>query len=321
MMKLIYLSEDFALARHALARWPHDEATLPERLKWFRISASAVYPFDDAQGRPCFLRLDPKAEKSAPQILAEMDFLAHLHAGGCSCMQPIPTADGLLLAPVQHQGETWYASAFTGVPGQPLADLPMNSMLAYAYGSALGRLHAASMQYRPQASCRSRAGVTRQIREALSTCNAPQAVREQLDDVTRQLDAMPRTPRNYGMIHGDFEPDNVFWDGSGCHVIDFGDAMQHFYAMDLLTALDEMEAEYHAAFMGGYRDACPESEATQAELPLMRRFRDLQSYARLLHCLQDQPGTQPAWMPQLVRRLEARRDELLQRICSRQDPV
>ena len=315
MMKLTYLREDFDLARRALEHWPHDAATLPERLAWFRISASAVYPFDDAQGQLCFLRLHPAGEKSAPEILAEIDFLTHLQSCGYPCLRPIPAKEGLLMVPMHHQGETWYACAFTGVPGQPLDDLPMNSMLAYAWGAALGRLHAASMAYRPTASCRSRASVTRWIGETLAAHGAPKIAHAKLREVAQLLDQKPRTARNYGMVHYDFEPDNVFWDGGSCHAIDFGDAMLHFYAIDLAQALDETEEEYHAAFLGGYRDACPESEAEQADLPLMRRFRDLYSYARLLHCLSEQPDPQPEWMPPLVARLEARRDALLHSIC------
>ena len=220
-----------------------------------------------------------------------------------------------MMIPLHHQGEAWYACAFTGVPGQPLDDLPMNSTLAYAYGSALGRLHAASMAYRPKASSRSRAGVTRWIGETLAAHGAPKLIHMKLREVAQLLEDKPRNARNYGMVHYDFEPDNVFWDGTDCHAIDFGDAMLHFYAIDLVQALDEMAEEHHAAFIGGYRDACPESEASQADFPLMRRFRDLYSYARLLHSLSEKPEPQPEWMPELVKRLEARRDELLERIC------
>lgn len=315
MMKLTYLAEDFDLARKALAHWEHDEKTLPERMKWFRISASAVYPFDDAQGRLCFLRLIPASEKSAAEILAELDFLTHLQKVGYPCMRPIPAKEELLMAPLNHREETWYACAFTGVPGQPLDDLPMNSMLAWAYGFALGQLHAASMNYRPMPTCRSRGSVTRWIAETLTAHHAPQSVREKLAEAARMLEEKPRNAQNYGMVHYDFEPDNVFWTGSDCHAIDFGDAMTHFYALDLVQALDEMEEEFHSHFIGGYYDGCPDSGVDQLDFPLMRRFRDLYSYARLLHSLSEKPEPQPDWMPQLVSRLECRRDELLQRIC------
>ena len=116
----------------------------------------------------------------------------------------------------------------------------MNSTLAYAYGSALGRLHAASMAYRPKASSRSRAGVTRWIGETLAAHGAPKLIHMKLREVAQLLEDKPRNARNYGMVHYDFEPDNVFWDGTDCHAIDFGDAMLHFYAIDLVQALDEM---------------------------------------------------------------------------------
>lgn len=314
MMKMKYLAEDFDLARQALAHWEHDEATLSQRLPWFRISASAVYPFDDGQGQLCFLRLQPETEKSAAELLAELDFLQYLHAGGYPCMQPIPSRRNLPLEPLFHRGELWHASAFLGVPGQPLEDLPMNSMLAWAYGAALGQLHAASMQYRPLPSCRTRSSVTCWIRKTLQAQQASPDLLAQLEEVDRLLTEKPRNQANYGLVHYDFEPDNVFWDGKACHVIDFGDAMLHFYAIDLVQALDEMEEEYHASFLGGYRDACPTSEADPADFPLMRRFRDLYSYTRLLHCLSEIPQEQPEWMTGLIGKLRARRDELAESI-------
>ena len=53
MLKLKYLEENFDLARYALANWRHDGETLADRLKWFRISSNAVYPFD-RNGKRCF---------------------------------------------------------------------------------------------------------------------------------------------------------------------------------------------------------------------------------------------------------------------------
>ena len=323
MMKLKYLTEDFDLARRALAHWPHDEATLTERLGWFRISASAIYPFDDPQGRLCFLRLHPAEEKPSRELLGELDFLTYLQRLGYPALRPIPSTEGETLLPIDTPQALWFVSAFTGVPGQPLEDLPMNSMLAWAYGDALGRLHAASMRYHPPIRQRSHSDGIHWIRLTLETHQAPAATLAQLEEVTRQLSAIPRTRANYGLVHYDFEPDNVFWDGADCHAIDFGDAMMHFYAIDLVRALDEMEEEYHAAFLDGYYAACPASEAQQADFPLMRRFRDLYSYARLLHSLSERPELpaglppQPEWMPQLVERLQTRRDELLQSICGR----
>lgn len=316
MLKLKYLVEDFDLARHALAHWLHDEATLAERLSWFRISSNAVYPFD-RDGRLCFLRLSPAAEKSSAELLGELDFLAFLQRRGYPAMKPVPAMNGEILVPVESACGLWYASAFEGVPGQPLEDLPMTSMLAMAYGAALGRLHVQAMAYHSPIRRRTHADVLAWMAHTLEKHGAPKTVQAEAAEVARLLAALPRTRESYGLVHYDFEPDNVFWDGTGCRVIDFEDGMLHFFAVDVVQALDELEEEYRAAFLGGYRDACPQAQVSPADFLLMRRFRDLYSYARLLHSLSEKPEPEPEWMPRLVKRLEMRRDELERSILLR----
>lgn len=314
MLKMKYLTEDFALARQALIHWAHDEATLAQRLSWFRISSNAVYPFDRA-GKLAFLRLAPAEEKNRDELLGELDFLQFLQQRGFPALRPIPADSGELLLTIDAPDGPWYACAFTCVPGQPLEDLPMNSSIAYAYGAALGHLHRESMAYRPPMPRRSHADALAWIRSSLRDGGAPESLLQQTEEVARLLEALPRTPACYGLIHYDFEPDNVFWDGRSCHAIDFEDGMLHFFAMDAVQALDKMDDMYHADFLGGYHDACPEAQLHQADFPLMRRFRDLFSYARLLHCLSATPEAQPDWMQQLISRLQGRLQELEQTIA------
>ena len=313
MLKMTYLNENFDLARHALAYWRHDGETLPERLRWFRISSNAVYPFD-RDGRLCFLRLSPAAEKCAGHLQAELDYLTWLGERGYPAMRPIPADDGRPLLTLDTPWGQWYASAFEGVPGHPLEKLPMTGALAASYGEALGHLHRLAMDYAAP-GCRTHGEVLVWIGRTLEEQHAPQAAQDELREVTRLLRMLPQTRESYGLVHYDFEPDNVFWDGGSCHVIDFEDGMRHFYAVDLVQALDELPEQVHGAFLRGYRKACPQSDAKKADFPLMRRFRNLYTYARLLHCLSDTPQLQPEWMPQLIARLSSRRQELEQEIC------
>jgi len=314
MLKLGYLVENFALAQHALQNWAHDEATLPERLGWFRISSNAVYPFD-REGRLCFLRLSPAAEKAERELAGEIDFLQYLNRCGYPAMRPIPAEDGRLLLTLDTPWGTWFASAFEGVPGHPLEDLPMTDALARSYGAALGRLHALAMAYDPPVQRRSHEDVLTWVARTLETHGAPEKARRATAEVAGLLRALPQDRASYGLVHYDFEPDNVFWDGACCHVIDFEDGMRHFYAVDLVQALDELPEAFGPAFVRGYREACPESAADAADFPLMRRFRDLYSYARLLHALSEQPSPAPEWMPELIGRLRKRLHELEMRIC------
>lgn len=306
MLKMRFLTEDFTLARQALTHWAHNETTLAERMVWFRISSNAVYPFDDAQGRLCFLRLSPAEEKDENELLGELDFLQYLHGAGYPALRPIPADNGRLLLSIAVPGGRWYASAFTGVPGQPLEAVPMTDDLATAYGAALGRLHALSMAYEPPMRRRTHMDVLAWTERTLLAYGAPPVLAQICRDTAQQLAALPQTRNTYGPIHYDFEPDNVFWDGETCHVIDFEDGMLHFYVIDVVQALDEISPAHHAAFMAGYRSACPEAEVQEATFPLMRRFRDLYSCAQLRHCLSEFPQPQPEWMPALADRLRRR---------------
>lgn len=312
MLKLIYLSENFDLARFALAHWPHDNNTLDARFKWFRISSNAVYPFD-REGQLCFLRMTPAEEKSAAHIRAELDFLAHLQQADYPALRPIPAGNGEYLLTLSTPWGIWHACAFTGVPGKNLESIPLTAEILLAYGSALGQLHRISMALA--------APPDRPSWQDILTWCAPYLTEEYLRSecaaVADALAQLLREQHTYGLVHYDFEPDNVFYDGTRCHAIDFDDCMLHFYAIDLLQALDEIEPEYHVAFLQGYHAACPESGARESDFPLMRRFRDLYSLARLRHALSEIPSSQPDWMPQLIDLLKEKARSLEEQILHR----
>jgi len=313
MLKLKYLVENFDLARHALTHWPHDADTLPDRLRWFRISSNAVYPFD-RDGRLCFLRLSPSEEKESRELVGEIDFLEYLNRRGYPAMRPIPADNGERLLALDTPWGLWYASAFEGVPGQALEDVPMTPLLAGEYGAALGRLHMLSMRYYTPIRRRSHNDVLDWVGQVFDAHAVPEKMRAALVETRQRLSELPCTCARYGLVHYDFEPDNVFWDGETCSAIDFEDGMLHFWAVDVVQALDELDTEWHEAFLHGYRAACPDAEVDEREFPLMRRFRDLYSCARLLHCLSEKPAAEPEWMPQLTARLEMSLTELMRSI-------
>lgn len=315
MLKLTYLNENFDLARLALTHWAHDEETLPERLKWFRISSNAVYPFD-REGKTCFLRLTPAEEKSAVHIQAEIDFLTHLQRADYPAMRPIPTLDGQLLLSLSTPWGAWHACAFTGVPGRQIEDLPMTEEVLARYGAALGRLHCISMALDAPPA---RPALEDALHWAWTYLQqGPEHMQAEYLAVREALSGMPKEKHTFGLVHYDFEPDNVFLDGEICHAIDFDDSMYHFYAIDLVQAIDELPGEAHAAFLEGYYAACPQSGAKTEDFPLMRRFRDLYSWARLKNALSDIPSPQPEWMPHLIEKLQSRIREIERLVRSRQ---
>ena len=311
MLKLKYLVENFDLARMALQLWPHDEATLAERLQCFRISANAVYPFD-CDGKRCFLRMCPAEEKTSPLIREELRFLTLIREAGYPAMRPIPSLNGECLRSIRTPWGVWYVCAFEGVPGIPLEKVEMTEEIAARYGEALGRLHRASMEITiPPA----RPNFLDQLKWTKTILEeAPYPLFRECQDVRDELLKLPRSVFNFGMVHGDFEPDNVFWDGTGCHVIDFDDCMVHFYALDVVIALDELTPEMQGVFLQAYRSACPEAQVQAEDFPLMRRFCDVYRYARIKHALSERPMPEPEWMPALAEHLQGILEDIERRV-------
>lgn len=314
MLKLEYLFENFDLARAALTHYAHDPDRLDESLSWFRISSNAVYPYFH-QGELHFLRLCPAAEKQLADIAAEIEFIRYLRSRDYPAMEPVPTLSGALWETISTPWGDYHMSAFRRVPGRAMEDVPLTQDILRAYGSSLGRMHRLSADFTPTLRRSSYEDVAQTMCSAL-----PSKLHPVLADALEQLSRLPRTKETYGLVHYDYEPDNVFYNETTqrISVIDFDDSLYHFYALDVEQALDSLGElvpivdlpHARSAFLTGYRAEHSLPPEMEAALPLMRRFIDLRACARLHACLDSQPREQPAWLTSLQVRLTARRDEL-----------
>ena len=131
------------------------------------------------------------------------------------------------------------------------------------------------------------------------------------------------TTENYGLVHYDFEPDNVFWDDGKkeCSVIDFDDGIYCWYGLDLEQVRDSLAEELEGEQLerpGGFSGrVCLRvclSGGTRELLPLMRRFVDLRSYAGLIRCISSVTEEEPQWLEELRREAEWKNREAGRRI-------
>lgn len=314
MLKLEYLFENFDLARAALAHYAHDPDRLDESLSWFRISSNAVYPYFH-QGELHFLRLCPAAEKQLADIAAEIEFIRYLRSRDYPAMEPISSLSGALWGTISTPWGDYHMSAFKRVPGKAIEDVPLTQEILRAYGSSLGRMHRLSADFTPTLRRPTYEDVAEVMRTAL-----PGKLHPVLAEVVAQLSRLPRTKETYGLVHYDYEPDNVFCDEATqqISIIDFDDSLYHFYALDVEQALDSLgelvpPADFpqaRAVFLDGYRSEHPLPPEMEAAFPLMRQFINLRACARLHTCLDSQPKENPAWLTALTARLTARRDKL-----------
>ena len=116
---------------------------------------------------------------------------------------------------------------------------------------------------------------------------------------------------NYGLVHYDFELDNIFYSKKNMTVIDFDDGMYSWYALDIEQAYDvlsdintgeELE-KWKREFLSGYKSEYDIEDEMLSRLPLFRKFIDLYSYIRVRRCVEEKWRHEPDWMVELRSKL------------------
>ncbi|MGX2993955.1 phosphotransferase enzyme family protein [Streptomyces sp. JNUCC 64] len=93
-----------------------------------------------------------------------------------------------------------------------------------------------------------------------------------------RLGELPRDAGRYGVVHGDFELDNLVWRGDAPTAFDFDETSRSWYAADVASAVRDLtvagvpgspgRAALLDAFTAGYRDRRALPDADLALLPL-----------------------------------------------------
>lgn len=322
MMKFKHLFNNLDLAEMLVKNWEYDPESL-DLFQYFRISANAIYPFK-VNGEVCFLRCCPAEEKSVESILAELEFIDYLRGKGYPALEPLPSKSGSELV---QQSTPWgehYASVFKRVKGDAIEDAGYADDIIFAYGAALGHLHALSRAYRaPEAQRWSHRECFTWIEATLNNLGNESLALAELRLLREQVSRLPITPENYGLIHYDFEPDNVYYDikiGT-CSVIDFDEAMVHWYLMDVVKTLVSLKSEIpvseythkKAIFLTGYCSKSPLDEQLWAAAPLFARFANLFGYTRNARAMQERWDNEPEWLVALrqkIARAQARQAQI-----------
>ncbi|MBL4934503.1 phosphotransferase [Clostridium sp. YIM B02515] len=313
MLKLKYLFDNKDLAQMILKNWEYDYDD-PNLLKYYRISSNAVY-WCKNQGEAFFLRFTPAEEKPMEKILAELEFLSYLRDNGYPAVDTILSKAGNELEVVDTPWGTFYAVAFKKASGKQIAEMSLTKDLIFGLGKALGRLHKLSSEFSPvnnkrndwkEAAC--------WMEDVLSNFPNETAAKNELSILRTYFSRLPATKENFGLVHYDFEPDNVFYNEltETYNPIDFDDAMYHWYALDIEQSLDSIKEDMPEdqvessvnEFIRGYRLEYAVSDEMLELLPVFRRYVNLFGYVRILRSAEEKWNNEPDWMESLRIKLE-----------------
>lgn len=295
-----------------LGNWDYDQKSL-ELFKYYRISSNAIYPFE-CGGNNRFLRFAPQTEKLKSNLLGELEFIAYLRTRGYGVLEAVPSRDGMELVEAKTPWGDYYTSVFKRVAGRQMDDIPMDDKVVFRYGQALGELHQLSSEYNPSQFKRwTHSEVLEWVRSVLMSFPDQTAALAETQLLAEYFSTLPVTEANYGLIHYDFELDNVFYDeaAEAVNVIDFDDAMYHWYAMDIEQALDSLQEAVSPEELDHKKQCFLDGYASRYQLPgdspsmvACRRFADLYGYARILRSSGEKWGHEPEWLTGLRSRLE-----------------
>jgi Ser/Thr protein kinase RdoA (MazF antagonist) len=126
--------------------------------------------------------------------------------------------------------------------------------------------------------------------------------------------ALPVNQDRYGLIHFDFELDNLVWREGGIGILDFDDSARYWYVADIAFALRDLFSDganlndpSFRGFIDGYASQCALDEAAMEQVPLFLRLSRLIQYARMSRSLDlAVGGNYPDWLVSLQAKLRGR---------------
>lgn len=300
MLKFKHLFENIELATSIVNHWDFDNL---EYFQYWRISSNAIYPFQNKESI-CHLRIAPQDEKEKDGIIAELNFLNYLKESGFDSIEPILSQNKSYLEAVCTQWGEYYATVFKNALGKSLEDTELAAEHFDLMGKTLGKLHNLSAVYDPKSYKRKDwKEILEWVEDILKAAHNEDKALEELEALRKYFSSIEVTKDNYGLIHYDFELDNIFYDEETKIMtpIDFDDSMYHWYAMDIENALnsirecDDIEKACDI-FIKGYQSERAIKDEDLKRLHIFRRFADLYKYARLLRASEAILENEPEWL-------------------------
>jgi Ser/Thr protein kinase RdoA (MazF antagonist) len=189
---------------------------------------------------PIILRITHRSHREVPTIQGELEWMAHLFAGGVPLAMPLRSIHGNMVEQI-GSGEAQFAvTAFPKLPGQPILDAGECTPEIYRqWGRVMGRIHALSKTYQPSdPSYRRGSWFENDILINAEKYIPGQAVI--LGKLQRLMDnqkTLPQDRESYGLIHRDFTDVNFFVHDHHIAVFDFDDSEYHWFIYDIAIVL------------------------------------------------------------------------------------
>lgn len=293
------------VADQVAAAWGYTAGTA----KWWRSSASHVFVLPDPGGKR-YLRFVPDAYRGSGPVATVSSLMDRLAASDAAVVRPVPARAGALTAMVPTALGLMHAMVVEAAPGEQLDVEDLDEDHARSWGAALAAVHDGA------------AGIDADLPDAFAElaeiphrfAQDPELVKA-ASRMADRIAGLSRDGSRFGIVHGDFELDNLAWDGGRATAFDFDEAAFSWYAADIAYALRDLTgpvglpaAEHQQRsdeFIAGYCGVRPLEAADLGNLQLFAGAHAACSLVRIDRAL-DAPGEdEPEWMADLRAKLTA----------------
>ncbi len=300
------------LGTTALSRWGLDDA----RLELLKHRENTVMQVTAPGGERYAMRIHRIGYRSDVELLSELQWLDSLREAGVPTTEPLRASDGSLFATVATDAlpEGRQVDLLEWVPGRAIGSIEegvdlVGAELVAVYrtaGALAARIHNHGQHWqRPPGFTRLSWDEQGFFGETGSVCGCYRdlpdlspsqlALLDRARDITAAaLAEFGKAPDRWGLVHGDFLPENLFYDGSELRLIDWDDTGFGWHLYDFTTALvphlgrDSFDPVL-AAMVEGYRNHRPLPDEHLKILPFLLMARAL-SYVGWAHTRRQAAG-------------------------------
>lgn len=313
MMKLKYLYDNRELTMKLLNYWDYDNDSI-SIMDQYRISSTAIYPFKCNENIQ-MLRYSPREERTPEEIGAELEFIIYLKNEGYPVADIIASKNYNVMEVVDTPWGKYTASVFKKVKGTRLDTIALTDDIIYNLGCSLGKLHKLSRKYEPKKHRRiSYIEQLDWMDMILSDFDNEKLALEEVKILREAMAGLEKTEANFGLIHYDFDLDNLFFDkeSNTINVIDFDDTVYHWYVMDVVQSIkciseelpNEKITDAKDLFIKGYKSVYQIDDELLKKENIFMRYDNLYGYVRVLRSISEPIDNQPEWMINLRKHVE-----------------
>jgi len=209
-------------------------------LKLIADSESWVYEFEKT-GRWYILKLYHDSHRSIRQIEGELDWIGFLTANNFPAARPIASPGGNYIEVIKGNHCRFYTVVFEKASGRPVESTDWTDDFIGHWGEITGRMHALAKRYRPRDESIRRPEWYKEynITAADILVDDHPLILEKHKILTEYLRTLPSDNDSYGLIHSDFEDENMFIDNGSVTVFDFDECQYNWFIYDIAVILRE----------------------------------------------------------------------------------